>query len=69
MYIQIMLCSVTSARAEIDERAKPRALMNAAIDAVSTLKTDGLKPCRNEQLGRSKPAYPSPTMQIFLDRP
>ena len=68
----ILLCSVDPARPEVDERAKPRALVDAATNTVSSLKDGDLEACYSEQPGRSKPAYassddadpPRPTLKI-----
>ena len=74
MYNRILLCSVDPARAEVDERAKPRALVDAATNTVSSLKDGDLEACCIEQPGRSKPAYassddadlPRPTLKIGM---
>ncbi len=71
---RIVLCSVDPARAEVNERAKPRALVDAATNTVSSLKNGDLEACYSEQPGRSKPAYassddagrPRPTMKIGM---
>ena len=59
MYNRIVLCSVDPARAEVDERAKSRALVDAATNAVSGLKDGDMEACYIEKPGRSKPAYAS----------
>lgn len=67
-----MLCSMDPARAEVDEWAKPRALVDAATNTVSSLKDGNLKACCREQPGCSKSAYassdnadlPRPTLKI-----
>lgn len=74
MYDRVLLCSVDSARAKIDERAKLRALVDAATNTVSSLKDSDLEACNIEQPGRSKPAYASsydadlhrPTLEIGI---
>ena len=70
----IVLRSVDPARAEVDERAEPRALVDAATNTVSSFKDGDLEACYSEQPGRSKPAYASsddahpsrPTLKIGM---